>query len=125
VFMAEQYGTPGEEKPGTYAPDPMQPIGSWKTAWKNARRAAGSNADSTIFGIAPLRGYWKPACRSRSLRVSWVGVQARRRRWRSDMDTSAAPHTERPSQPSIQAQNRVAGAQNSAQTRRAQETRSP
>jgi len=40
VFAAEQYGRPGEQKPGTYDVDPTQPIGSWKTAWKNARKAA-------------------------------------------------------------------------------------
>lgn len=40
VFPAEQYGAPGEDKPGTFEQDPTQPIGSWKTAWKNARKAA-------------------------------------------------------------------------------------
>jgi integrase len=40
VFAAEQYGTPGEETPGTYEADPTRSIGSWKTAWKNARKAA-------------------------------------------------------------------------------------
>lgn len=40
VFAAEQYGTPGEKKPGTHEQDPTQPIGSWKTGWKNARKAA-------------------------------------------------------------------------------------
>jgi Site-specific recombinase XerD len=40
VFAAEQYGTPGDEKPGTHEEDPTQPIGSWKTAWKNARKTA-------------------------------------------------------------------------------------
>jgi integrase len=40
VFPAKQYGRPGEEKPGTYDADPTKPIGAWKTAWKNARRAA-------------------------------------------------------------------------------------
>jgi integrase len=41
VFPAEQYGTPGEESPGTHEQNPNQPIGSWKTAWKNARKLAG------------------------------------------------------------------------------------
>ena len=40
MFPAEQYGQPGDEKPGTYEADPTQPIGSWKTAWKNARLSA-------------------------------------------------------------------------------------
>ena len=40
VFPAEQYGQPGEKKPGLYEVIPTQPIGSWKTAWKNARKAA-------------------------------------------------------------------------------------
>jgi integrase len=40
VFPAEQYGRPGDEKPGTYEEDPTHPIGSWKTAWKNARTTA-------------------------------------------------------------------------------------
>lgn len=40
VFPAEQYGQPGDEKPGTYEVDPLKPIGSWKTAWKNARTTA-------------------------------------------------------------------------------------
>jgi integrase len=42
VFPAEQYGRPGTKtkKPGTYAADPTTPIGSWKTAWKNARTKA-------------------------------------------------------------------------------------
>jgi integrase len=40
VFAAEQYGTPGEKKSGTHEEDPTQPIGSWKTAWKNARKTA-------------------------------------------------------------------------------------
>jgi integrase len=41
VFPAEQYGRPGDKKPGTYAVDPAKAIGSWKTAWKNARKSAG------------------------------------------------------------------------------------
>jgi integrase len=40
VFPLEQYGQPGEKTPGTYDVDPSKPIGSWKTAWKNARTAA-------------------------------------------------------------------------------------
>jgi integrase len=40
VFPAEQYGRPGDEKPGTYDEDPTRAIGSWKTAWKNARKTA-------------------------------------------------------------------------------------
>jgi integrase len=40
VFAAEQYGRPGEKKLGTFEEDPTQPIGSWKTAWKNVREAA-------------------------------------------------------------------------------------
>jgi integrase len=40
VFPAEQYGQPGVKKPGTYEVDLTKPIGSWKTAWKNARKAA-------------------------------------------------------------------------------------
>ena len=40
VFPAEQYGQPGEKRPGTYEANPTQPIGNWKTAWKNARTAA-------------------------------------------------------------------------------------
>ena len=42
VFPAEQYGRPGtkSKKPGTYHADPTTPIGSWKTAWKNARTKA-------------------------------------------------------------------------------------
>jgi integrase len=41
VFPAEQYGRPGEETRGTYEQNPNAPIGSWKTAWKSARKAAG------------------------------------------------------------------------------------
>jgi integrase len=41
VFAAEQYGQPGEKKPGTYDVDPTKPIGSWKTGWQNAREGAG------------------------------------------------------------------------------------
>jgi integrase len=41
VFAAEQYGQPGEKKPGTYDVDLTKPIGSWKTAWKTARKTAG------------------------------------------------------------------------------------
>jgi integrase len=40
VFPAEQYGQPGEKKPGTYDADPTKPIGSWKTGWQNAREEA-------------------------------------------------------------------------------------
>jgi integrase len=40
VFPLEQYGQPGDKKPGTYDADPTKPIGSWKTAWKNARTKA-------------------------------------------------------------------------------------
>ena len=42
LFPAEQYGQPGDqpEKPGTHEQDPTQPIGSWKTAWKTARKNA-------------------------------------------------------------------------------------
>jgi integrase len=40
VFPAEQYGTPGDEKPGTYDADPTKAMGSWKTAWKNVRKSA-------------------------------------------------------------------------------------
>ena len=54
AFMRKCDGTPGEETLGTYAPDPLQPIGSWKTAWKNARKAA------------------KVACRFHDLRQSAV-----------------------------------------------------
>lgn len=40
VFPAEQYGQPGEKKPGRYDANPLATIGSWKTAWKNARKSA-------------------------------------------------------------------------------------
>jgi integrase len=40
VFPAEQYGQPGEKTTGLYETDPSEPIGSWKTAWKNARKTA-------------------------------------------------------------------------------------
>jgi integrase len=40
VFPLEQYGQPGDKKPGTYDADSTKPIGSWKTAWKNARTKA-------------------------------------------------------------------------------------
>jgi integrase-like protein len=41
VFPLEQYGQPGDEKPGTYDVDPTEPIGSWKTGWQNARTTSG------------------------------------------------------------------------------------
>jgi len=41
VFPAEQYGQPGEKRPGTYDVDPTKAIGSWKTGWQNAREEAG------------------------------------------------------------------------------------
>lgn len=40
VFPKEQYGRPIAKKPGTYDADPLQPIGSWKTGWENAREAS-------------------------------------------------------------------------------------
>jgi integrase len=38
VFPAEQYGQPGEKSDGRFELDPTKPIGSWKTAWRTARR---------------------------------------------------------------------------------------
>jgi integrase len=42
VFPAERVGFSGHDKiPQIYGTDPMKPIGSWKTAWSNARHASG------------------------------------------------------------------------------------
>ena len=43
VFAAEQYGRPGEQKPGTYDVDPTHAIGSWKTAVEERTEGGSGN----------------------------------------------------------------------------------
>ena len=80
VFPAEQYGQPGDEKPGTFEVDPLKPIGSWITAWKNARATASVACRFHDLRHSAVTRLLEGGVPSPLLRASSAGARARRRR---------------------------------------------
>ncbi len=95
IFPSEKYGLAGKGRICSYKLDPTRPMGRWKTAWKNALRAAGFHcrfhdlrhtvctrmleAGVPISVVSKLMG-WSPSTMTRMLdRYGHIGQPAQRR----------------------------------------------